>query len=366
MRKNTLPRSTTLAIAAAVATVVGATTLQPVQAQQSVDITFISGYPPAATWVGAFDDVFVKNVDAALAKTGNFKINWNLAHSGQIAKPRGEFEALESGLGEISTIPGAFHADKIPLYNIPYVTPFTNAGDPGIVTEAYEMLQEKFPAFAKNWKEFNQVQIGVTDNVDNYILLSSTPLRTLDDLKGKKVGAAGPNLPWVVPTGAAGVSTNLADAYNSLNTGIYDAMIVWRQAMGAFKLCEPAPHMLDAGLGAASIIPLTVNADFWDAAPDEVKVAFTGASKDWSDRQLKLLIDGAESGLNKCETEFKTVATKMAPDERAKWAKGMAPLALDWAKRTDAKGFPATEVLTAYMDFMRANNQPVTRNWDRE
>ena len=246
------------------------------------------------------------------------------------------------------------------------MTPFTNAGDPGAVTKAYEMLQAKFPAFAKNMAEFEQVQIGVTDNVDNYILLSSTPLKTLADLKGKKVGAAGPNLPWVVPTGAAGVSTNLADAYNSLNTGIYDAMIVWRQAMGAFKLCEPAPNMLDAGLGAASIIALTVNSNFWDGLPGEVKTAFNGASKAWSDQQIKLLLDGAESGLDRCKTEFKTVASEMAPGERAKWAKGMAPLALNWAKQTDAKGFPATEILTAYMDFMRANGQPVTRNWDKE
>ena len=356
---------TSIAIAAAVTATVVAT-VQPVQAQETVSITFITGYPPAATWVGAFNDTFVSTVDAALAKTGKYKIGWNLAHSGQIAKPRGEFEAIESGLGEISTIPAPFHADKIPLYNIPYVTPFTNAGDPGMVTDAYVMLQKKFPAFAKNMAQFNQTQIGVSDNVDNYILLSSTPLKTLADLKGKKVGAAGPNLPWVVPTGAAGVSTNLADAYNSLNTGIYDAMIVWRQAMGAFKLCEPAPNMLDAGLGAASVIPLTVNSDFWDAAPDEVKTALTGATKAWSDAQIKLVIDGATTGLARCEKEFKTVATKMAPEERAKWAKGMAPLALDWAKQTDAKGFPATEVLTAYMDFMRANNQPVTRNWDRE
>jgi len=246
------------------------------------------------------------------------------------------------------------------------VTPFTNGGDPGAVTKAYEMLQKKFPAFAENWKQFNQVQIGVTDNVDNYILLSTTPLTTLADLKGKKVGAAGPNLPWVVPTGAAGVSTNLADAYNSLNTGIYDAMIVWRQAMGAFKLCEPAPHMLDAGLGAASIIPLTMNAVFWSGAPDDVKTAFIKAADPWSDRQLKLLLDGAESGLAKCEKEYHTVASKMAPEERAKWAKGMAPLALNWARDADAKGYPGTQILTAYMDFMRANNQPVTRNWDKE
>ncbi|MDA0652585.1 MAG: hypothetical protein O3C49_04810 [Proteobacteria bacterium] len=164
---------------AAAAAFVAVASLQPLHAQESVNITFISGYPPAATWVAAFDSTFVSAVDAALAKTGKYKIAWNLAHSGQIAKPRGEFEAIESGLGEISTIPSAFHADKVPLYNIPYVTPFTNAGDPGIVTEAYEMLQKKFPAFAKNWEQFNQVQIGVTDNVDNYILLSSTPLKTL-------------------------------------------------------------------------------------------------------------------------------------------------------------------------------------------
>ena len=120
--------------------------------------------------------------------------------------------------------------------------------------------------------------------------------------------------------------------------------------------------MLDAGLGAASVIPLTVNSDFWDGLPGEVKTAMTTASKKWSDAQIKLVLDGAAIGLNRCKTDLKTVATDMAPEERAKWAKGMAPLALDWAKLQNANGYPATAILTAYMDFMRADNQPVTRN----
>lgn len=41
-------------------------------------------------------------------------------------------------------------------------------------------------------------------------------------------------------------------------------------------------------------------------------------------------------------------------------------LALDWAKQNDAKGVPATTVLTSYMDFMRGKKQPVPRNWDKE
>jgi TRAP-type C4-dicarboxylate transport system substrate-binding protein len=348
---------------AAIALTVGALGASA-QAAETVKVTFISGYPTAATWVGAFDKAFVSTVDAALAKTGKYKVEWNLAHSGQVVKPRGEFEGVETGLGDIGVIPAAFHADKIPLYNIPYVTPFTNGGDPKAVTEAYKMLQGQFKEFPRDFKKFNQVQIGITDNVDNYILISSKPLKQLSDLKGLKVGAAGPNLPWVTPTGAAGVSTNLADAYNSLNTGIYDAMIVWRQAMGAFKLCEPAPHMLDAGLGAASMIPLTVNADFWDGLPDEVKKAFMAASDPWSDLQLKLLLDGASGGLEKCQKEYKTVATDMPAPDRAAWAKGMAPLALDWAKQTDAKGYPATQILAAYMDFMRKSKQPL-REWDK-
>src|SRR3546814_7947943 len=77
---------------------------------------------------------------------------------------------------------------------------------------------------------------------DDYQIYSSRPLKTLVDLEGLKVGAAGANLPWVTALGAAGVQTNLADSYNSLNAKIYEAGIYWAEGAGAFKLWEPAPH----------------------------------------------------------------------------------------------------------------------------
>lgn len=353
--------------AAGIATIALAVGLLPgvVQAQETVKVTFISGYPVAATWIAAFEKAFVPSVDAALARTGKYKIAWNLAHSGQIVKPRGELEGVETGLGDMTSVPGAFHADKIPLYNLPYVTPFTTT-DPVVVAEAYNFLQDEFPEFARDWDRFNQKALSATTNVDDYVVISSFPIHQLSDLKGKKVGAAGPNLPWVTPTGAAGVSTNLADAYNSLNTGIYEAMIVWRQAMGAFKLCEPAPNMLAAGLGAASMHILTVNNDAWTGYPDEVKAAFTAAAIEWSALQSKLLVEGAAKGVELCVKEYKTVVTPMPDAERKKWAMSLPPLALDWAKLQNGNGYPATAILTKYMDHMRANNQPLLRQWDKE
>jgi len=353
----------TVAIVAATANSVSGTA--PAFAAETINLTFLSGFPPGMTSTGAFINAYTPAVDAQLAKSGNYKINWNMAHSGQVVKPRGELEGVESGLGDIGIVITAFHEDKLPLYKIPYVTPFTTKNT-GFMAATYRKLQQQFPEFANTWDSFNQVQVGTTVNVDNYMLISSTPLKSLSDLKGKKVGAAGANLPWVTPTGAAGVQTNLADAYNSLSTGIYNAMIVWPQAMGGFKLCEAAPFTLDADLGSASVHALNFNKGVWQGLPKEVQDALIAASEPWDKEQLRLLSEGADAGLARCRTEFGMVYTQMSADDRKSWAFGLPNLAQEWAQANDAKGLPASSILKAYMDEMRTSGDPILRNWDRE
>lgn len=338
---------------------------QPAFAAETITLTFVSGFPPAATFVGAFVNGYVTAVDEALAKSGKYRIQWNLAHSGQIAKPRGELEAVQQQLGDMASIPTAFHLDRVPLHKVPYATPFTTSS-PEQVGSTILALAKDFPELNKAWTALNQRELGLTANVDNYVLISKSSLKTLGDLRGKKVGAAGPNLPWLSGTGAAGVSTNLADAYNSLNTGIYDAMIAWGQAMGGFKLCEPAPYTLDAGLGAASMHSLTINNQTWEKLPAEVRDILAAKAMTWSDAQIKLLVDGGKSGIELCKKDYKLVYSEMDAAERKKWAMSLPPLALDWAKDADAAGLPGKRFLTAYMDSMRAAKQPVARHWDRE
>jgi hypothetical protein len=44
----------------------------------------------------------------------------------------------------------------------------------------------------------------------------------------------------------------------------------------------------------------------------------------------------------------------------------MPNIAKDWASGLDKKGLPGTKMLTAYMNKMRAANQPIIRQWDKE
>ena len=336
----------------------------PVQAAETINLSMISGYPPAVSWVKATQDVYIPAVDAALAKTGNFKINWNQAFSGQVTKPRGELEGIETGLGDLGIVPTVFHADKVPLYNFPFVTPFSTR-DMDLVADTYVDLEKRFPQFAKTWDEFNQVNLSPAGAVDNYMVFSRDPITSLDQMKGMKIGAAGPNLPWVEAAGATGVNTSLVDMYNSLNTRLFEGVIMYGYAAGAFKLCEPASYVLDASIGATSGFSLNANKDVWAALPDEVKVALRKATPAWRKEITKITEDGATAQLARCEKEFGLKSAQLSDADRTKWAGLIPNLAKKLASDLDAKGQPGTAVLVAYMNALRAANLVVSMQQGR-
>ncbi len=49
-----------------------------------------------------------------------------------------------------------------------------------------------------------------------------------------------------------------------------------------------------------------------------------------------------------------------------KWAHELPNLAKEWAAGLDKVGAQGSEMLTFYMDAMRAAKQPIERQWDRE
>lgn len=335
------------------------------RAQQAINCTFIAGFPPGATFVGSFVKGYVQQVDAALAKTGKYKINWNLAHSGQIAKPRGEFEALQGGLGDIAAVPTPYYYDRLPMFEIPFVTPFTTE-DPAFLSRVYSEIEAKYPIYRDVWTKFNMKMLSTTPNADAYVIISKRQIKTLADMRGMKIAGVGPNLRWLQQVGATPVTASMADWYTGLNTGLYEAAMATPQSLGAFKLCQPAKFLLDPGLGANANVNLCVNlSSFWNRLPDDVKAVFEQAAPTWDREQLRLLVDGSKASMESCTKEFGMTTTRLAPEERLKWATSMDNIAQEWADRLQKQGMPGREILTFYMDRMREGKQVVTRHWDR-
>lgn len=349
---------TTAAIAAAVLLSVQA------KATETIELTAIDGYPPKALWVKEFIEFYIPEIDKRLAKTGNYKIKWNQAWSGQIVKPKHVLEGIQKGLGDIGVVTTVFHADKVPLQMIAYATPFVTT-DPGLVARTVDNLANKFPAYRAAWKKYNQVYLTNLAVLDTYQILSKEPVKTLADFKGTKVAGAGMNLRWLQGFGAAGVGGSLVGYYNKLKTGVVDSAMIWADATIQFKVFEVAPHMLRANLGTVNSKAITFNADRWKEMPREVQIVIQDAAIAYRDHVAVQALTKSAGNYKKYEANGGTI-TVMPAAERQKWADTMPNVAKDWVASLEKKGLPGKEVLATYMDTMREAGQPILRQWDKE
>jgi TRAP-type C4-dicarboxylate transport system substrate-binding protein len=332
-------------------------------AQETINLTIVSGFPPVSAVVKNLQEFYIPEVNKALAGT-KYRIKWNEAFAGTVAKPGGELDAIRTGIADMGIVLTPAHADKIPLYNIGFVTPFTSS-DMKLLARAVDHLTATYPQMQQAWAKQNQVYLGASGVGDDYLILSSKPINGLGDLKGMKIGGIGLNLRWVQSAGAVGVVSNLAEFYNATKTGVVDGVLMWGEAAINQKMYEVAPNMLQARLGGATAYAMTVNADVWKKLPPEVKKVLQEKSTAFG-QQLGAYV--MQVGAN-APQRYRDAGGKVVPlsdADRLAWAKQMPNIAKEWAAGLDKQGLPGDKILASYMDFMRANNQPIARHWDKE
>jgi TRAP-type mannitol/chloroaromatic compound transport system substrate-binding protein len=221
-------------------------------AQEIIPLTALSGYSPNALWVKMFTTHFIPEVDRQLAPAGNYQIDWNTPF-GTVARPGGAFDAIQYDLGDIGIIVTPFHADKLPFFNISYVTPFVTT-DIGLVVRTVSDLNDRYPVLKDHWQDFRQVYLVTAGLVDAYQAVMSDPIVSLDDFQGLKMSGVGMNLRYFEGLGTVGVPSSVADFYTNMATGLTAGAIVWPEAIMGYSLNEVGPYMVDVRLAAVSSV----------------------------------------------------------------------------------------------------------------
>lgn len=326
----------------------------------TIRISVSSGYAPTAAWVHEFQEVFVPTVDAKLAESGAHEIDWNLTW-GTITKPGGDFDAVQNGLSDMAIVQTVFHPDKVPMYNISYVTPFVST-DIDAITQVVNGLAVDFPAMTEVWAKYNQHMLTTLAGVDNYQLILRDPITVPQDLAGRKICGAGLNLRYVEGMGVVGVPSPLSEWYNNIRSGICDGTVAWPEAIANFKLYEVAPNLVDIGFGGVNSMALTMNARKWDGLPEEVQSVLTEAAETYR----KGLADYAMNRAAESMATFEGAGGKIipvSPEQRVEWANSVPPIASEWVADLDARGVPGAEILDAYIERMTEAGASPLRDW---
>lgn len=292
---------------------------------------------------GYFAPTISKRVAAETGHKIRFTKLWNT-----VSGPFDVLEGVEKGLFDIGLWCACFEPTKAEqlAYNlfIPFVT-----DDPMTQMKMSRKLYSEFPEWHGALSKYNQRWLG-GGAFSSYGLGTKFPWEKMTDLKGRKIAAAGPNLPWLKFSGATGVQTSLNEAYNSLQSGVYEGLVIFPTAWKGFKLDEPAKHYKIVGWGSTFLYQMSMNNRTWNKLPPEVRKIISEESEKWMVETAKESTKRFEKSLAALRKDGSTV-TSLPFSERAVMAKALQPWSKQKAQQFDKQGLPGTKVFSRYIEI---------------
>jgi TRAP-type C4-dicarboxylate transport system substrate-binding protein len=334
------------------------------QAQQVIKLTAAGGHPPVFLWVKLLDEFYIPEVDRRLAAAGNtHKVEWTKAWGGTLIKIGSESKGISDGVADFGFVGTLFEAAKFPMQNVSYVAPFgtENLGAVGAVVAA---MQKSIPAMGDAWTKNGLVYLGGAA-LDTYHLWSNFPVKSIDDLKGKKISAPGPSANWIRNTGAVAVAGSLPTYYEDIKSGVSNGAITFSTGAWGAKLHEVAPYVTKVNFGAMFAGGVVMNKRRFDGLPPAVQQVFREVGAEYEKRFAEAQNATATALLQKMGEAGATIS-ELPAAERKRWADTIPNVAQTWAADLQSKGAPGQEVLKAYMDGLKKSGANLPRDWSAQ
>ncbi|WP_238380941.1 C4-dicarboxylate TRAP transporter substrate-binding protein [Alkalilacustris brevis] len=337
----------------------------PAQAQETIRMVVLDGYPSRSMWLQEMSSFFVPRVDELLAETGNYQIQWQESYDGTIVRPRGVLEGIKLGLGDLGVVTTPFKPSALPSQGLAAVTPFITS-DARVVARVIDEIADEIPQMRAEFEAENQVYLATGVVLDTYQLFTRDPVTSLEDVEGLRIAASGFNLRYIEGIeGTAGVVGGLPDFYNHVQTNLTEGAILWPEAAITYSMYEVAPYMLNVDFGSVSTKAITINADYWNNLPEEVQEVIQQAAIEYRDRLADVAMDLAAESIATFIENGGTV-TDLSHDDRVAWANSMPNIAMEWATELDDEGAPGSEMLRAYIQKLRDAGFEPLRDWAAE
>jgi TRAP-type C4-dicarboxylate transport system substrate-binding protein len=351
---NVLSKLSVIGAAAATIVAFSATTHAASVKGNNITLRIGSGHPPFITYVKEVSKYFVPNVTKRVAAETKYKITFKEHYSGTVVNVFDTLEGTQDGRLDIGAWCVCFDDDKAMAMNLSYYVPF---GEPNAIkaTATFGKLIQQHPDIQKDYeKRYKQKLLAVT-GFNNYGLLSAFDWKKFEDLKGRKILAAGPNLPWV--SAGIPVRTTIPKAAQQLQTGVGEAIVLFPDTDFKLKLHEAigkGGFYTITDFGAVVQISLTMNLRSRKKLPPEVVKIIDEEAMKYQTHSSQTSQNDHQWGLDKLAGAGITVR-KIDPAAKIAWAKSLAEWPNSRAQAVSKKkNIDMGKIMRAFMDATRA------------
>jgi TRAP-type C4-dicarboxylate transport system substrate-binding protein len=217
-------------------------------------------WPPPGEYLNR---VAMPKAFAEIDKQTNGAMKWKLVPGGQLADPKASWQAVGDGLMQGAFGVSAYVPNVVPSLNTIYGTVVFVDDTVAASAAALETYTLNCPSCIEEFKKLNFVALsGWTTSP--YQLACTTPVKSLADLKGKRVRATGGNNELMQMLGAVPVAATLVEASGLLQRGGLDCQFGVHTWLRTFGYADFAKHVTSTPLGLTGPAVNLWNRDMWN------------------------------------------------------------------------------------------------------
>jgi len=277
--------------------------------------------------------------EAVERRTGG-KIKVTLYPGGALGKASEWYDITVSGRADISW---GNHAGEFPLFralNLPFYLPTQRYGTKITIewmNRFADLCQAQHPSTKILWMHSDE---------SSPLYMVKKPVRTLEDIKGKKILCVGGEANVLKALGAAPIrDPNIGEWYLSLERGVADgATMIGITPSNAMRLYEVAKYVTFPGWFGPGGFSTVMYPPTWKRlTPDEQEIIL-----DEGDNWLEHQSSGSIKLKTKMLGEWKTEGVMfydLSAEERARWEELYQPLYTHYVSEMEKKGLPGKEFL---------------------
>ena len=268
----------------------------------------------------------------------NGRVEITYAAGGSILTAPKTADGLEQGLADIGLshigyTPGRFpvtEALDLPMgYSSSWVG--TNV--------AKDFLEKYKP---EEWNNFHLMLIngGTTAAIN----MAKSPVRNMDDLKGKSMRGAGEVADALKALGATPRDIPMTEVYEAMSKGTIDGLLVGAESLKSFKLADVTKYTTYVpSVGNQYLFYIAMNKGKWDSLPPDLQQIFTDVSAKYQAESEvgwnRINVEGFQTAIDQ-GAEFIT----LTDEEAARWKAAVQPVIDNYITKMVGQGLPEQQV----------------------
>jgi TRAP-type C4-dicarboxylate transport system substrate-binding protein len=198
-------------------------------------------------------------------------VKWKLIPGGQLADGKATYTAVRDGVMQAGLGITVYVPNLVPSVTAIYSTLLFGEDVVAASAAALETVTLNCPSCLEEYRKINAVPLAEWDAAP-YKLMCREPIKTVDDLKGKRIRATGGNAEMLKMAGAVPVAGTLTEAVSLLQRGGIDCVLGATDWLRAFGYADFAKSVSDYPLGMSGpAIGMLLNRDTWNKFTTEQK-----------------------------------------------------------------------------------------------